>query len=135
MNTQELKGQWNTIRGKVKEKWGQLTDDDLQIAGGDFHQLIGTIQQRTGETRQQIEEYLSSITEGGQDAMQQMQEQFRRASEMAQQGMGQAREAAQRGIEMAEKWVESRPAESLAAILGLGLITGVVVGLLLRSEA
>ena len=135
MNTQELKGQWNTIRGKVKEKWGQLTDDDLQIAGGDFNQLIGTIQQRTGETRQQIEQFLSSVTDGGHEAIQQMQEQFRRASEAAQQGMGQARDAAQRGVEMAERWVESRPAESMAAVLGIGLITGVVVGLLLRSEA
>jgi len=135
MNTQELKGQWNTIRGKVKEKWGQLTDDDLQIASGDFNQLIGTIQQRTGETRQQIEQFLSSVTEGGQDAMQMMQEQFLRAAEAAQQGIGQAREAAQRGVEMAEKWVESRPAESMAAVLGIGLITGVVVGLLLRSDA
>jgi uncharacterized protein YjbJ (UPF0337 family) len=135
MNTQELKGQWNTIRGKVKEKWGQLTDDDLQIASGDFNQLIGTIQQHTGETRQQIEQFLSSVTEGGQDAIQMMQEQFLRAAEAAQQGMGQAREAAQRGVEMAEKWVESRPAESMAAVLGIGLITGVVVGLLLRSDA
>lgn len=38
INAQELQGQWNELRGKVKEKWGQLSDDDLTVQGGNFDQ-------------------------------------------------------------------------------------------------
>jgi uncharacterized protein YjbJ (UPF0337 family) len=51
MNTQEIQGHWDQIRGKVKEKWGQLTDDDLRIVGGNVDQVIGRIEQKTGEAR------------------------------------------------------------------------------------
>ena len=51
INAQELQGQWNELRGKVKEKWGHLTDDDLEVQGGNFDQLIGRIQKKTGEGR------------------------------------------------------------------------------------
>ena len=52
INAQELQGQWNTLRGQVKDRWGQLTDDDLQIQEGNVDQLVGRIQQRTGESRE-----------------------------------------------------------------------------------
>ena len=50
VNTQEIQGSWNRIKGQVKEKWGNLTDDDLQIQGGNLDQLIGKIQKKTGES-------------------------------------------------------------------------------------
>ena len=62
INTQELQGQWNQLRGQVKQKWGQLTDDDLQIQGGNVDQMVGRIQQRTGEGREVIEKYLTELT-------------------------------------------------------------------------
>src|SRR5437763_16700759 len=65
INVQELQGQWNTLRGKVKEKWGQLTDDDLQIHGGNVDQLVGRIQQKTGEGREAIERFLGELTSRG----------------------------------------------------------------------
>src|SRR6476469_9591944 len=65
INVQELQGQWNTLRGQVKERWGQLTDDDLQIQGGNVDQLVGRIQQRTGESRDAIEKYLTDLTSRG----------------------------------------------------------------------
>ena len=40
INAQELQGQWNNLRGQVKQKWGQLTDDDLQIHQGNVDQLV-----------------------------------------------------------------------------------------------
>ena len=62
INAQELQGQWNNLRGRVKERWGQLTDDDLQIQGGNVDQLVGRIQQRTGEGRESIEKFLNDLT-------------------------------------------------------------------------
>ena len=61
INAQELQGQWNRLKGQVKEKWGQLTDDDLQISGGNVDQLVGRIQQKTGVARDQIEKFLSDL--------------------------------------------------------------------------
>ena len=55
MNLTEIKGNWNIISGTLKQKWGQLTDDDLQYSEGMLEELVGRIQKRTGETREAIE--------------------------------------------------------------------------------
>ena len=51
MNKLEIKGDWNITKGKLKQKWAKLTDDDLQYAEGQQEELVGRIQKRTGETR------------------------------------------------------------------------------------
>jgi len=51
VNQQTLEGNWNEIKGKLHERWGQLTQDDLQRARGDVDQLVGLIQRKTGEAR------------------------------------------------------------------------------------
>jgi uncharacterized protein YjbJ (UPF0337 family) len=58
MNKLEIKGDWNITKGKLKQKWAQLTDDDLQFAEGKQDELVGRIQKRTGETREAIEKAL-----------------------------------------------------------------------------
>ncbi len=45
----KLKGNWNILKGKLKEKYGQLTDDDLTYVEGKEDQLLGQIQKKTGE--------------------------------------------------------------------------------------
>lgn len=55
MTTLEIKGDWNIIQGKLKQKWAKLTDDDLQYAVGKQEELLGRIQKRTGETREAVE--------------------------------------------------------------------------------
>ena len=55
MNKLEIKGDWNITKGKLKQKWAKLTDDDLQFAEGKQEELLGRIQKRTGETREAIE--------------------------------------------------------------------------------
>jgi uncharacterized protein YjbJ (UPF0337 family) len=62
MNTLEIKGDWNITKGKLKQKWAALTDDDLQHAEGKQDELIGRIQKRTGETREAVEK---AIKESG----------------------------------------------------------------------
>ena len=58
VNAQVLQGQWNQVRGELKKKWGQLTEDDLRFNNGNIDQLVGKIQQRTGEAREAIEQFL-----------------------------------------------------------------------------
>ena len=55
MNTLEIKGDWNITKGKLKQKWAKLTDDDLQYSEGMQEELLGRIQKRTGETREAVE--------------------------------------------------------------------------------
>lgn len=55
MTTLEAKGDWNIIKGKLKQKWAKLTDDDLQFVEGKQDELFGRIQKRTGETREAVE--------------------------------------------------------------------------------
>jgi uncharacterized protein YjbJ (UPF0337 family) len=59
MNTLEIKGDWNITKGKLKQKWAKLTDDDLQFVAGKSEELIGRIQKRTGETREAVEKALN----------------------------------------------------------------------------
>lgn len=55
MNTLQLKGDWNIIKGNLKQKWATLTDDDLQLIEGKQDELLGRIQKRTGESREAVE--------------------------------------------------------------------------------
>ena len=58
MNKLELKGDWNIIKGKLKQRYGKLTDNDLQYSTGQEDELIGRIQKRTGETKEAVEKVL-----------------------------------------------------------------------------
>jgi len=51
----EIKGDWNIIKGKLKQKWAALTDDDLRYVEGKQDELLGRIQKRTGETLETVE--------------------------------------------------------------------------------
>ncbi len=55
VNEYVLQGDWNRIKGKLRAKWGQLTDNDLDRVHGDVEQIIGLIQQKTGQTRSEIQ--------------------------------------------------------------------------------
>lgn len=64
MNTFEIKGDWNIIKGRLKQKWATLTNDDLEYLDGQQDELLGRILKRTGESREAVEaalkEYSSS---------------------------------------------------------------------------
>lgn len=56
LNQDVIQGKWRQLKGKVREKWGNLTDDDLQAAEGSREYLVGKIQERYGRTREQAEQ-------------------------------------------------------------------------------
>ncbi len=59
MNQDRIAGQWKQLSGKIKEKWGKLTDDDLRQAEGNTEYLTGRIQERYGIARDVAETYRS----------------------------------------------------------------------------
>lgn len=55
MNEDTIKGQWKQLSGKIKAKWGKLTNDDLDVADGNFEYLVGKVQERYGVARDEAE--------------------------------------------------------------------------------
>ncbi len=55
MNSDTIKGDWKVLKGKAKEKWGKLTDDDLDVIEGKRDQLLGSIQKRYGIAKDKAE--------------------------------------------------------------------------------
>ena len=62
MTKLEIKGDWNITKGKLKQKWAKLTDDDLQFSEGKSEELFGQIQKRTGETREAVEKAIKEFS-------------------------------------------------------------------------
>lgn len=56
MDANILKGKWMQIKGSVREKWGQLTDDDVDKVSGSAERLVGVIQERYGWAKQKAED-------------------------------------------------------------------------------
>jgi uncharacterized protein YjbJ (UPF0337 family) len=71
MNSDQLKGKWKQMKGSVKERWGKLTDDDLDIINGQNEQLVGRIQEKYGvakdEAQRQVDDWMR-VASRSQDA-------------------------------------------------------------------
>lgn len=63
MSTLVIKGNWNIIKGKLKQKWAKLTDDDLRYIEGKEEELAGRIQKRTGEAKEKVREAIDDVYE------------------------------------------------------------------------
>ena len=61
MNKLSFRGNWNEIKGKLKQKYSNLTDDDLTFIEGKEDELFGRLQQRTGRTREQLREEIEKL--------------------------------------------------------------------------
>jgi uncharacterized protein YjbJ (UPF0337 family) len=114
VNQQTLQGNWNELKGKLRNKWGQLTNDDLQQARGSVDQLIGLIQRKTGEDRNTVEKFLEEATADGatavseaadtareyaQQAMETVQERTKQAADTFKKSYDQAAQSFRHGYE------------------------------------
>ena len=57
----KIKGNWNQIKGQLKQQYADLRDDDLQYTEGKEDELLGRIQERTGESKEKIKEFIDRI--------------------------------------------------------------------------
>ena len=61
MDTLEIKGKWNELKGKIKQSYASLTDDDLTYEEGKDDELLGRLQEKTGKSRDELVKWLRSL--------------------------------------------------------------------------
>ena len=61
MTTLKFKGDWNEVKGKLKQKYAQLTDDDLLFSEGKDDELLGRLQQKVGESKEKLREFIATL--------------------------------------------------------------------------
>ncbi|WP_163648609.1 CsbD family protein [Modicisalibacter sp. 'Wilcox'] len=61
MNRDQVKGNWNQVKGEVKRRWGKLSDDDLDVIGGEYDKLVGKVQERHGLEREQAKKEVDAL--------------------------------------------------------------------------
>jgi uncharacterized protein YjbJ (UPF0337 family) len=130
-------GNWNQLKGKVKQRWGQLTDDELNEVEGNFDQLVGLIQQKSGDTREQVERVVGEFSDDIGGAVSRSTEAVRQyagqAGEMLRGAADQARTRAFESYEDAEDLFRRRPTESVAVALAVGIGVGLAIGITLAA--
>ena len=61
MTSLKIKGTWNELKGKLKQKYGQLTDDDLTFAEGKEEEMLGRLQQRLGKNKEDLRKEIEAL--------------------------------------------------------------------------
>ncbi|SRR5579883_1342235 len=112
MNEKMAKGNWNKLKGKIQEEWGDLTDDDFDKAGGDVKQLIGNISERYGAAKEKVEEKINQFMEDTEGYAKKIPQQLEKIQQNS------------------SKTLQQHP----LATLGLTALAGVVFGFLLAKR-
>lgn len=135
MVTQEsVRGNWNQIVNRLEQRWGELTDDDLFRTEGRVESLIDTVEQKTGESREAIVDYLGAIVDEacssglGHRAKEYAEE----ARDTLERVSEEVADSIRAGYEEAEEVAESHPFETAAVAFGVGAVGGLIVGLMIR---
>jgi uncharacterized protein YjbJ (UPF0337 family) len=62
-----VKGTWNTVKGKLKQAFGDLTDDDLKYEEGKEDEVLGRLQKKTGRTKDELKKWIRSVQESDKE--------------------------------------------------------------------
>ena len=61
MNNDQLEGKWKEVKGKFKQKYGELTDNDLTYSEGKFDEMLGNLQQKIGKAKQELKKEIEAL--------------------------------------------------------------------------
>jgi uncharacterized protein YjbJ (UPF0337 family) len=64
MNWDQIKGKWHEVKGSIRAKWGELTDDEIEQLDGNREKMVGTIQQKYGVAKEEAERQVDEWTKG-----------------------------------------------------------------------
>ncbi len=131
INQQVLSGHWHEVASKLREKWSQLSADDVHAFNGNIDQLVSKIHQVTGEGREEIERFLDQLGQNGHSAFSEFRS---KVADQAADGAREGLESLQQGFAAAERVVQQRPGQVIAMAFGLGLVAGLGAVLVLREK-
>lgn len=135
---EQVSGNWNAIVRSVKEKFSQISGDDLTRVQGNVNELIGLVQRKSGQSREWVEAFLNDAgqtTENvGQRIADTASQYAAQASEVISDNYEHLSEGARQGYDYTMKTVSRRPLESVAIALGAGMLTGLMIGLSMASK-
>ncbi len=129
---EEVQDTWNQLSGAVKTKYAQITGDDLAAVNGNIQQLAGVIQRKTGKARDEIDEFLRSLSDSTSTTVGRISEaasdMANKASETLREGYDYARYASRDSLKAATKTVQHRPGEAMLLAMGIGVVAGLIIG-------
>ena len=134
MDWTRVEGNWKQIKGRAKERWGKLTDDDLTAIAGRRDQLEGMIQERYGyakeKARKEIEDWTRSIETSLEEQIAALRSGIQGLSStverIAEEQFPRARSAAEEALNDAEEAFKRNPLFVVAIALGLGFLIGML---------
>lgn len=124
---QTIQGEWSHLCSLARKRWTQLTEEDLRVAEGSIAQLVGRIQEKTGEAREVIEKCLSEMTAHGSSAV-------AHAAHSAGQYAHDVTDRIRERYDSAEGVVRRHPTETVVVAFGVGLLAGLIAGLTIRAR-
>ena len=138
ITNQDLDNKWKSMTAAIKEQYAQITDDELNLVDGSVPRLTALLQQRTGQSRQQVEAFMSGVCEQQGSTFAQfcdsMSDYCERASQSVRSGVNRIAERGKAGLQQSSEAIASRPVLTVGTALGIGLITGIAIGLSLAEN-
>jgi uncharacterized protein YjbJ (UPF0337 family) len=129
---------WDSLKGKILERWHELSNDELIDVEGHFDELVSLIEEKTGEARKKIKRTIDELSEQYGGAFAHVKQAARdyagQTNEAVHEAADRVREQARERYERANEVVRRRPAETVAVAFGTGLLVGLVIGLISRSK-
>lgn len=137
VDQEALSSDWTHAKARLRERFGELSEDAMNRSRGNLQQLVGLIQRKTGKSREEIEEVLER--EFGEhswfvDLKNAVGEYGQSAAHAVTDGAAYAADQLRASYIQSERMIRNRPAESLAVCFAAGVATGLMAALLLRSR-
>jgi uncharacterized protein YjbJ (UPF0337 family) len=142
MNTFDFEASWNKIKGKLKQRYAQFTDDDLVFVEGKAAELLGRLQAKLGLTEDAVVELLNELKEAAENFGEDMRDRVSEATtrvgevvgnakakvtEVAGEAYDHARAKARRLQRKAESFVTGQPLTALLTALAAGFVAGILI--------
>lgn len=125
---EQVADRWKSIRHAIRERWTQITDEDLKAIDGDSRKLVALVNQKTDMPLHEIEAAIDEIAQKSGGLMSRI---VSSASDLAADASRRVAEPAREALRQARDTVAERPMASLGGAFGAGLMIGLCCGLLL----